>query len=88
MNQIYFSSDYHVNHRLMLPIRPFETIEEMNEVLIEAHNKVVKKNDIIWMLGDIGFGKFCEIENIVKRLNGRKTSVFRKSRIKDIEKII
>lgn len=73
---LFFQSDTHYNHGLMLSMRPFETIEEMNETLIEAHNKTVKDKDIVWMLGDVGFGKFSEIEKILKRLNGKKLLCF------------
>lgn len=37
--------------------RDFETLEEMNNVLVENINKNVKENDILWHLGDWSFGE-------------------------------
>ncbi len=35
--------------------RPFETVEEMNETLIRNFNSCVKKNDTVYILGDIAY---------------------------------
>jgi calcineurin-like phosphoesterase family protein len=64
----YFSSDRHFNHNRMATMRGFSSVEEMNETIIENHNKVVKENDIIYELGDFCFrGNPIEFLN---RLNG------------------
>jgi len=36
--------------------RPFESIEEMNEALIENWNELVSRGDRIYHLGDFSFG--------------------------------
>jgi calcineurin-like phosphoesterase family protein len=42
----------------------------MNEVLINNHNSLVKKEDTIIHIGDFCFGKPDDFESIVSRLNG------------------
>lgn len=42
----------------------------MNEVLIKNWNSVVKKDDIVYHLGDFAFGSKEFIQSIAKRLNG------------------
>jgi calcineurin-like phosphoesterase family protein len=44
----------------------------MNETLIENYNKVIKKNDIVYHLGDFSFAKYEEANGIFERLNGQK----------------
>ena len=36
--------------------RPFKDTNEMNEYIIQKWNSVVKENDIVYHLGDVGFG--------------------------------
>jgi calcineurin-like phosphoesterase family protein len=44
--------------------RPFESVEDMNEQMIQRWNKQVKKDDIVYHLGDFAFGKIDKIENL------------------------
>lgn len=78
MNNVWFISDTHFGHKNILKyeaeLRPFNTIEEHDEQLIENWNKYVKKNDIVWHLGDVAFGVET-LNNILPRLNGRKRLV-------------
>jgi len=57
MNNIWFSSDYHFNHKNIIKYenRPFKNVEEMNRVIIQKHNERVKEKDIVYFLGDWGF---------------------------------
>ena len=77
MRDTWFISDTHFSHKGILEYekesRPFNTIEEMNETLIERWNNVVKPKDTIYHLGDFCFGK-ANIA-IAGRLNGRKILV-------------
>lgn len=54
MNNIYISSDLHFFHKAILKHtdRPWKTIEEMNEALIDNWNKIVGKG-LIYILGDL-----------------------------------
>jgi calcineurin-like phosphoesterase family protein len=74
MSNIFFSSDHHFFHSNIIKYssRPFSSVEEMNEKLIQNHNSIVKPNDQVWLLGDFAFAKQNEIINTLKRLNGNK----------------
>jgi calcineurin-like phosphoesterase family protein len=48
----------------------------MNEVLIENWNKKVSPNDLVYHMGDFAFSAAIEIEQILKRLNGKKIIIF------------
>jgi len=68
---IFFTADLHFNHRRIIQYcnRPFETIEEMNETIIINWNSKVKPADLVYVVGDVGFGK---LDKIMRRLNGFK----------------
>ena len=55
---IYFTSDLHFWHKnaVLYTNRPFGTVEEMNEKLIEYWNSTVHKNDEVYILGDVTMG--------------------------------
>jgi calcineurin-like phosphoesterase family protein len=77
MNDIWFSSDPHFFHEKIIQYanRPFETVEEMNEVMVEKWNARVKPQDIIYLLGDVSFGGSHETSLLLKRLNGNKVLI-------------
>ena len=68
---IFFTSDQHYGHARILEYckRPFSCIEEMNETLIQRHNDVVGKKDLVYHLGDFAF-KGCGGDYLC-RLNGQ-----------------
>ncbi len=70
--KIFFTSDTHFFHTNIIKFcnRPFNSVEEMNETLINNWNSVVGKNDIVFHLGDFGFCSSYEMVNLLKRLNG------------------
>ena len=51
---LYFTSDLHLGHANAIKHsnRPFETLEEMDETLIQNINNTVRVNDTLWILGD------------------------------------
>lgn len=70
---IWFTSDQHFFHKNILQYRSqFSSIEEMNQGIIDRYNALVHKNDIVYMLGDISFGKMEETNDILTQLKGRK----------------
>lgn len=77
MNNTFFTSDHHFGHKAIIEFekeaRPFSCVEEMNEVLIQRWNEVVKPNDSVFHLGDFCFGRH-NIQ-IAARLNGIKRLV-------------
>jgi calcineurin-like phosphoesterase family protein len=73
----YFTSDCHYAHDRVRQYssRPFSSVEEMDETLIENWNKVVKPDDIIYELGDFAFLKLTPMKALLRRLNGRKQAI-------------
>lgn len=74
MNKVFFISDCHFNHANILkfePItRPFKTLEEMHETLIDRWNQTVNSGDTVYCLGDFAFGS--QGVEVAKRLKGDK----------------
>jgi len=71
---IHFWSDPHIMHDNVITYcdRPFSSVDEMNEALIENYNKKVSKKDVVFCLGDLAFKtsyKREEIKVILSRLN-------------------
>lgn len=56
---IYFTADEHYGHVKILKYcdRPFDSVEEMDEVMIGRHNSVVGQNDTTIHLGDFCLAK-------------------------------
>lgn len=52
------------------PLRPFSSVEEMNETMIANHNDCVRPHDTVYVLGDIAINK--KYLPLVNRLNGKK----------------
>jgi len=77
---IYLSSDHHFYHARaleILPNRKFQTIDEMNEKLIQNHNKIVKADDFVIFLGDLVMGnKTINVPKILSQLQGRKALIY------------
>lgn len=73
----FFTSDTHFGHANIIRFcnRPFQNVEEMNEVLIENWNKVVSKGDTVFHLGDFAFGGSSVWNSIIPRLNGHITLI-------------
>lgn len=74
MNEVFLCSDHHLGHVRICEMtgRPFTSVPEMNEALIDNHNALVKPNDIVWFLGDVAMGQLANSLPLVDRMNGRK----------------
>ena len=72
---LFFSADNHYYHKNLSIHRGFNSVEEMNEVMIDNHNKKVTKNDNIYILGDFSFGTVEQTLEILNRLNGNKSLI-------------
>lgn len=57
-DKVFIVSDHHFFHNNIIKYcnRPFETVEEMNEVLVKNWNSVIGPDDHIYHLGDFCFG--------------------------------
>lgn len=77
MNRIFVIADTHFGHKKVLDFeaskRPFKTIEEHDEALVENWNREVKKHDTVWHLGDVCFDR--SRLPILARLKGLKKLV-------------
>ena len=58
MPSIWFTSDTHFSHCNIIKYcnRPFKDVDEMNKILIQNWNNVVRPDDIVWHLGDFALG--------------------------------
>lgn len=70
---IFFTSDTHFGHKNIIKYckRPFTSVEEMNEKLIENWNSVIGPDDIVFHLGDFAFGGSTLWNDVLNRLNGK-----------------
>jgi len=70
----WFTSDTHFGHKRIIELsnRPFDSVENMNEQLVENWNYFVKPEDTVYHLGDVALGSFLESLAYVGRLNGIK----------------
>lgn len=79
MSKIWVTSDTHFNHLNILAYeprsRPFASVAEMNEVIINNWNSVVSPEDEVIHCGDFFMGNISEIGKILPRLNGKITLV-------------
>ncbi len=71
---ILFTSDLHIGHRNIIKLcnRPFSSLEEMDESLIENWNQVVTNGDTIYVVGDLMFRTQTAPNCILRRLKGKK----------------
>jgi calcineurin-like phosphoesterase family protein len=70
---IYFTSDLHIFHTNIIKYcnRPYSSVEEMNEALVNNWNKVIDPEDTIYCLGDFSMAA-RPIETFTPRLMGKK----------------
>ena len=70
----FFTSDLHFGHRkLVAPetrTRPFESVPEHDERIIQNWNATVREGDIVFNLGDLEISNKAHTREMVSRLNG------------------
>ena len=73
----YYISDLHFFHRRIKEMdqRDFETLFEMHEYILERWNQKVRKNDEVFILGDLSFGDGLETYDILSKLIGKLTLI-------------
>jgi len=73
---IWVTSDFHFNHKNVINMgRKFDTIEQHNNYIVDQFNSVVGKDDLVYVLGDVGFTPLKDVKTWVSRLNGRKVLI-------------
>ena len=88
IGNIYFTSDTHYSHKNICrgvsgwieneghqKTRDFKTLEEMNDVLVNNINALVKENDTLWHLGDWSFGGHEQIKIFRNKLNCKNINI-------------
>lgn len=72
-SDVFFTSDTHFGHGKIIEYchRPFKSVEEMNEKLIENWNSVISDNSIVFHLGDFAFGGSQLWNETLSRLKGK-----------------
>ncbi len=72
MSKIFLTSDTHFGHdrEFIWKVRGFNSVEEMNETIVQKWNKTVSAEDDVYILGDVILGDPNNIE-YVRRLNGK-----------------
>lgn len=70
---VWFTSDTHFYHANAIGYcnRPFSSVDEMNEALVNRWNTVVQKGDIVFHLGDFCFGCAKKWNRMLDLLKGR-----------------
>lgn len=70
----YFTSDLHIGHENIIRFcaRPFSSLEEMDSTLIANWNSRVKERDDIYILGDMFYRKNEGVEEVLRKLKGKK----------------
>ena len=71
------TSDPHFFHANIIKYenRPFKNIDQMNKSIILRWNRIVRPNDLIFILGDFALASKKLITKIVRKLNGYKILV-------------
>jgi len=77
----FVTSDLHLGHTKILdflapdgsPLRPFSSLEEMHETLVNRWNAIVHQKDTVYCLGDIAFSNTSL--RLMERFNGRKVLI-------------
>lgn len=79
MSKIWFTSDNHFGHKNVMKFcpatRPWSSVEEMDNAMIEQWNIQVSPEDTVYILGDFSFHKLQKTLEILYRLNGKKTLI-------------
>lgn len=84
---IYYIGDMHLGHKNVIKYddRPFDSIEEMDETLIEKWNSVVSEEDDVYIVGDFIYRSSHVATYYLKRLKGHKHLIIGNHDLKTLE---
>jgi len=68
----FFTGDEHYGHKNIIKYcnRPFVSVEQMNCTILQRHNKVVTKNDVVIHAGDFTLKSKTIAGEFISKLNG------------------
>jgi calcineurin-like phosphoesterase family protein len=76
MQQTFLIADTHFGHKRIIEYdehrQNYTSLHEMDEAIIKNWNKVIKRNYIVYILGDVSFYPKEKTKEIINRLNGNK----------------
>lgn len=72
--RVWFISDLHLAHKNIIKYcsRPFDNVNQMNEILIQNWNKKIRVEDRVFVLGDFALCGKDKIIEFGNQLKGRK----------------
>lgn len=75
--RIFFSSDTHYFHTNVIKYceRPFSTVKEMNDSMINSWNSVISDDDVAFHVGDFSLSRSAsshDVAEVISRLKGKK----------------
>ncbi|MGB3373566.1 MAG: hypothetical protein WBA87_00300 [Microbacterium sp.] len=73
----FVTSDHHFGHARISELagRPFGSVDEMNDAMIERWNALVGLDDVVLHLGDLALGPIDDSVGLTVRLNGHRLLV-------------
>lgn len=73
MSEIFITSDTHFCHQREFLYQPrgFQSVEEMNEAIVERWNEIVSNSSIVFHLGDMCLNDNSTATEVINRLNGK-----------------
>lgn len=75
----WFTSDLHFDHNRIIQLAPkhrtFGTVDDMNTALINAINVTVPAEDVLYILGDVSFGKPSDALTYLDSINCHKVLI-------------
>lgn len=75
---VYFTSDLHLGHDNIIRFcnRPFCSVDDMNNRIIQKYNSVIHKNDLVYILGDLTYKISVDESNkLIEQLKGHKVLI-------------
>jgi calcineurin-like phosphoesterase family protein len=74
MPNTWFTADFHLGHSNIIRYcnRPFSTVEEMDQGILERLNVSVRPNDVLFFLGDFCMGSHSRVLAYRRRIHCKK----------------
>jgi calcineurin-like phosphoesterase family protein len=74
MPNTWFIADFHLGHANIIRYcnRPFATVEEMDQAIVERLNASVKRDDVLYFLGDFCMGNPTRVRAYRRRIHCKK----------------
>lgn len=68
----WFTADTHFGHENIIKYadRPFKTLKEMDDKIVDRFNERIKSDDTVFFLGDFCFKGKNIVNDYLKKLNG------------------